>query len=172
MQQIMLSIQAWDEQTILRVIAQRGRPMTAFMKGISLAGDGHVWGALAILFFVLTDVHIGWLLTGLTAFAIELTCYKLIKQSTTRQRPFRRNPDIRHLVEPQDEYSFPSGHTAAAVVAALLFGTALPVLMPLFLSLAVLIGISRIYLGVHYPSDVMMGSLLGAVSFTCAYLLF
>jgi undecaprenyl-diphosphatase len=68
-------------------------------------------------------------------------------------------------VVPQDEYSFPSGHTAAATVSALLFSAAIPVLSPIFFSVAMLIGMSRIYLGVHYPSDVAMGFALGIVSF-------
>jgi undecaprenyl-diphosphatase len=165
-------IQIWDERTILRIIARRGSTLTTFMKFVSLMGDGYLWAVLATVVYFAMDVPADWLRIGLTAFAIELICYKLIKQSTSRPRPFRANIGILNLVVPQDEYSFPSGHTAAATVAALLFITVLPMLSPLFLAAAVLIGLSRIYLGVHYPSDVLMGFTLGIFSFTASLLIF
>lgn len=168
MDHIIQQIQLWDERTILRIISRRGDPLTRFMKVMSSMGDGYFWGLLAFLFYAAADVSLPWLYTGITAFSIELVCYKIIKQSTTRRRPFKMNPSIQNLVIPQDEYSFPSGHTAAATVAALLFSTALPLLFPLFLTLAVLIGLSRIYLGVHYPTDVLMGFALGSISFSAA----
>ncbi len=171
MDQMIHRIQLWDDRTILRIIAQRRLSLTRFMKIISSLGDGYLWSILALFFYVLTDVSLPWLTTGITAFAIELICYKIIKQSTTRHRPFRRNPSIQNLVIPQDEYSFPSGHTAAATVAALLFSLAVPVLLPFFFVLAVLIGLSRIYLGVHYPTDVLMGFALGSFSFSLSYIL-
>jgi len=124
------------------------------------------------IFYALTDVTIVWLMVGITAFAIELVCYKIIKQLTTRVRPFQANIGIHNLVEPQDQYSFPSGHTAAATVAALLFSIATPILIPAFLSLAIVIGLSRVYLGVHYPTDVLMGFALGVFSFTIPYNIF
>jgi undecaprenyl-diphosphatase len=171
MNEMMHSIQGWDERTILRIIARRGLSLTKFMKVVSTMGDGYLWGACAVLFYGVTDVSISWLYVGVTAFAIELILYKLIKQSTTRPRPFRANAGISNLVVPQDEYSFPSGHTAAATVAALLFSMAVPALIPFFFALAAVIGLSRIYLGVHYPSDVLMGFALGVLSFTIALLL-
>lgn len=166
MHHVMHRIQLWDERTILRVIERRGLTLTRFMKTVSFMGDGYLWGVLAVFFFVFTDVSVQWLYSGLTAFSVELICYKIIKQSTTRQRPFKVNASIQNLVVPPDEYSFPSGHTAAATVAALLFSMAVPALIPLFAALTILIGISRMYLGVHYPSDVLMGFTLGVFSFT------
>jgi undecaprenyl-diphosphatase len=172
MNQMIHKIQVWDDRTILQVIARRGSILTKFMKFVSSMGDGYLWAALSIIFFYFLELPNTWLLTGLTAFAIELICYKIIKQSTSRQRPFRANASIQNLVVPQDEYSFPSGHTAAATVAALLFSTAVPFLIPFFSLLVLLIGISRIYLGVHYPSDVLMGFTLGVMSFSFAILFF
>ncbi|HDZ11068.1 MAG TPA: phosphatase PAP2 family protein, partial [Bacteroidetes bacterium] len=65
---------------------------------------------------------------------------------------------------PPDQYSFPSGHTAAAFLMAQLLGYQLPFLvLPLYI-LAGLIGYSRIYLRVHYPLDVFFGAVLGFVS--------
>lgn len=171
MNQMMHTIQLWDDRTILRIVSLRGLSVTKFMKLVSAMGDGYVWGVLAILFYSVTGVSVSWLYLGLTSFAIEILLYKMIKQSTTRPRPFRANPGISNLVVPQDEYSFPSGHTAAATVAALVFSMAVPALIPLFFSAAVLIGFSRIYLGVHYPSDVLMGFTLGILSYSIAVFL-
>ncbi|MHB1050201.1 MAG: phosphatase PAP2 family protein [Bacteroidota bacterium] len=165
MGQIFQHIQTWDEIAILRIVARRRTSITKFMKFMSLMGDGYLWAVLVVAFYAFSDVTSRWLFVGLAGFAIELIAYKIIKQSTTRQRPYRSNVAILKLVNPQDEYSFPSGHTAAATVSALLFSTELPALAPLFFTAASLIGISRIYLGVHYPSDVVMGFVLGAVSF-------
>ncbi|MFA6457261.1 MAG: phosphatase PAP2 family protein [Bacteroidota bacterium] len=168
MNQLIQQIQLWDERTITRIISRRGEILTSFMKVISMMGDGYLWMVLAVVFYVLTDVSLPWLEAGVTAFAIELIAYKIIKQSTTRKRPCHANINIINLVIPQDEFSFPSGHTAAATVAALLFSIALPAATPFFVTLTILIGLSRIYLGVHYPSDVVMGFVLGVFSFTIA----
>jgi undecaprenyl-diphosphatase len=165
MGQIFQHIQTWDEIAILRIVARRRTSITKFMKFMSLMGDGYLWAVLVVAFYAFSDVTSRWLFVGLAGFAVELVAYKIIKQVTTRQRPFRTNASILHLVVPQDEYSFPSGHTAAATVSALLFSAAIPVLSPIFFSVAMLIGMSRIYLGVHYPSDVAMGFALGIVSF-------
>ncbi|MFA5834649.1 MAG: phosphatase PAP2 family protein [Bacteroidota bacterium] len=165
-------IQLWDERTILSIIARRGLTLTKLMKFFSAMGDGYAWIVLAVVFYILTDVSTTWLFVGITAFAAELICYKIIKQSTTRKRPCHAHANIQNLVEPQDQYSFPSGHTAAATVAALLFSVAVPVLIPLFIVSVMLIGLSRIYLGVHYPTDVLMGFALGVFSFTFALYIF
>lgn len=61
--------------------------------------------------------------------------------------------------------SFPSGHTCAAVTIALVLSHSLPQLSPVFFSAAFLVGVSRIYLGVHYPSDVLAGGAIGYVSY-------
>lgn len=172
MTQLIQQIQTWDERTILRLISRRRSAWDGMMKFVSSMGDGYVWMIIIAVMYAFTDVSVSWLAVGLTAFAIELTCYKLIKQSTTRQRPYKVNTNILNLIVPQDEYSFPSGHTAAATVAAMLFSAAFPVLIPLCAVMTVLIGLSRVYLGVHYPSDVLMGFVLGVFSFTAANSIF
>ena len=63
--------------------------------------------------------------------------------------------------KPRD-YSLPSGHSAAAFAGALLFGAHAPAWGPCFYAVALLTGFSRVYLGVHYPSDVVAGWVLGA----------
>jgi undecaprenyl-diphosphatase len=67
------------------------------------------------------------------------------------------------LMAPPDKFSFPSGHTMTSFAAWSSFLITLPWLAPLVLPAAILIGLSRIYLGLHYPTDVLMGALLGSL---------
>jgi membrane-associated phospholipid phosphatase len=86
----------------------------------------------------------------------------LIKSLTERARPPLADPGIQALVSLPDSTSFPSGHAATAFAAATAVGVFHPKLRTPLLALAALVALSRVYLGVHYWSDVLVGSLLGA----------
>ena len=94
--------------------------------------------------------------------ATMLTVNFPLKQIFRRRRPFIAFVRARVLGPKPKDFSFPSGHTAAAFAGALLFGAHLPILAPLFYAIAVVVGFSRIYLGVHYPSDVFIGAIVGS----------
>lgn len=86
----------------------------------------------------------------------------LLKQIVARTRPYDAIPDLVPLVARLTDFSFPSGHSAAAFSAAGVFVKTLPKRfgIPLFL-FAVVIALSRLYVGVHYPSDVLCGVISG-----------
>jgi undecaprenyl-diphosphatase len=105
-----------------------------------------------------------YVLAALSAFALELSLYYLIKKNVRRPRPFHRLNGVRALIVPPDEFSFPSGHTGAAILLAVVLTAALPVLAPWVFVWAALVGLSRVYLGVHYPGDVLAGIALGVIS--------
>ena len=93
-----------------------------------------------------------------------LLCNVLLKNFVARTRPYDVNTGIQLLVAKLRDYSFPSGHTAAsfASAAALYFAGEKKLWKPA-LVLACLIAVSRLYLYVHYPTDVLAGILLGLI---------
>lgn len=88
-----------------------------------------------------------------------------IKRIIDRKRPYLNLDNIKIINEPLESYSFPSGHTTASFSTAYLLSLCLPHFSLLFFSLAVLVAVSRIYLGLHYPSDILMG-ILTAILFS------
>ncbi|MCR6545586.1 phosphatase PAP2 family protein [Dehalobacterium formicoaceticum] len=87
------------------------------------------------------------------------------KKFLPRPRPFLTIPQTniwKNLI--LKDYSFPSGHTAATFSLTTVLAVSFPVFAPIALPLSLVIGISRIYLGLHYPSDVLIGAILGSAS--------
>jgi undecaprenyl-diphosphatase len=103
-------------------------------------------------------------LAGFSAYALELTIYKIIKNTIRRKRPFEILEGIQNGTEPIDQFSFPSGHTAAAFIMVTLLCYFFPFAAIPVCIWACLIGLSRILLGMHYPTDVIAGMFLGVVS--------
>ncbi len=139
-----------------------GWMLRGFYRLMSRVGDGYLYLLLAVWQLLFGGLR-GRLffLTAIMAFALELPVYVLVKRSVRRLRPFEHLPDTGFLIPPPDRYSFPSGHTAAAFLVAHLVGWFHPGWEIVLLIPAALIGYSRIYLRVHYPSDVFCGALLG-----------
>jgi undecaprenyl-diphosphatase len=93
----------------------------------------------------------------------------LLKLITERARPPLADPQIEALVSVPESHSFPSGHAATAFAAATVVAVLYPRLRAPLLALAVMVALSRVYLGVHFWSDILVGSLLGvAIGITTA----
>jgi undecaprenyl-diphosphatase len=140
-------------------------PEMAGSRWISRLGDGGLYLILGLT-LALWEPEDGqaFLLVGLLAYGIELPLYLLLKNTIRRDRPCHRLQGFRAAIEPSDKFTFPSGHTAAAFVFAMLLAQFYPSLMLPGFILALLIGSSRVLLGVHYPTDIAAGALLGITS--------
>jgi undecaprenyl-diphosphatase len=88
--------------------------------------------------------------------------YRVLKRWTRRPRPFRPCPGVIAHVPPLDEFSFPSGHTLQAVAFTVVAVAHYPILAPFLIGFAALVGASRVVLGLHYPSDVLAATVIGA----------
>lgn len=168
------SIHRWDVFTFQQIMASRlHRSLIRTARGISRSGDGWVC-VLAPLLVVLFGYSSArdFAVTALAACVAERIVYLVAKRGFKRRRPPNVMPDYRSHIVPSDEFSFPSGHTSAAfLIVTLLFlfyGQAY-VLMYLW---AVAVGASRVILGVHFPTDVLVGAVVGSVvAFAAAMLM-
>ena len=88
---------------------------------------------------------------------------QVVKRSINRRRPSLREATESLVVEP-DRFSFPSGHSAAAMAVCFAYAMAFPALAVPLMLLAVAVGASRIFLGVHYPGDVVAGQMIAIVT--------
>ena len=134
-----------------------------FFKIASRLGDGVIWYVLMVALPLVhgargLQVSLAMLVTG----AAGLVVYKLLKRTFVRERPFIRHTEISLAQAPLDRYSFPSGHTLHAVSFTWQACAAFPELTPVLVPLALAIAASRVVLGLHYPTDVLVGALLGA----------
>jgi PAP2 superfamily. len=97
--------------------------------------------------------------------AVGLVCtviYKWLKHKTHRARPFKVHQGISCAAAPLDQFSFPSGHTLHAVAFSIVALAYFPALAWLLIPFTALVAISRLVLGLHYPSDVLVGVVIGA----------
>ncbi len=160
---------AFDARALRWVTTHPNAPVAArWARQISRLGDGPAYavmgGALALFG---GDTGKLFLMYALAAFLIELPLYLLLKNTIRRSRPADAHACVYAFIQPSDKFSFPSGHTAGAFVMAALLSTFYPMAALIAYPLALLIGASRVSLGVHFPTDIAAGAALGTA---CAML--
>lgn len=146
--------------------SQRKR-LAAWARNLSRVGDGYTYAFIGITLWALGGENGEmFFYCGLAAYVLELSLYFILKNTIKRPRPHNLD-GLSALISPSDTFSFPSGHTAGAFVFATVVAFFFPVFaLPAYIC-AVGIGLSRVVLGVHYPSDIAAGAVLGT---SCAAL--
>lgn len=130
----------------------------------------HLGGATATIFVSLCCALFGQGviqtagIQALIALTISHIPVAIIKKKYPRLRPYLVYPGANTYKNPLTDHSFPSGHTTAIFSVIIPFIVALPLLGAVLLPLACIVGISRIYLGLHYPSDCIAGSFIGTAA--------
>ena len=138
------------------------RPVRALFAGVSRLGNGPIWyGLLLLLPLAAGKTGLVASLSMAVGALFGLLIYKGLKSVLVRERPFISHPDIDCLSAPLDRYSFPSGHTLHAVFFAVVASAWFPLLGPALFGFAALVALSRPLLGLHYPTDVVVGGLIG-----------
>ena len=138
------------------------RPVGLYFKTVSRLGDGILWYALLIALPVLYGRQaFGPVGHMLATVLLGMLVYKLLKNTLLRERPFASHADLELLARPLDRYSFPSGHTLQAVLILTMLGHYFPAIALAMIPFGLSVAASRVVLGLHYPSDVMVGGLIG-----------
>lgn len=152
----------WDRES-LKWIRENGslKRLTNFFTTATYLGDGWLWGALALSIFIFDNRRLVILLLGFSVVFINKILVLSIKHYFKRPRPKSLPPNLRSKIV--QKYSFPSGHSTDSFSIAFLmahFYPLLPLQVGIYL-LSALISFSRLYVGEHYPTDVITGALLG-----------
>ncbi len=145
-------------------------PPTSRLFGVvSRLGDGLFW-YLIMLALPLIYGATAWQasLHMMAVGLVSLPIYKVLKSATVRHRPFRHDNTIYQNVPPLDQFSFPSGHTMHAVGFSIALLAHYPIWAMLVIPFTLLVAMSRLVLGLHYPSDVAAGAFIGTVVATAS----
>lgn len=152
------------EITVCEILNQKFHPsrVKRLFVVVSWLGDGKAWYFLIVaLPLIYGGRGFATSLSMAKIAIVNLVVYKIIKQFTSRQRPCVVSNQIVLGTAPLDRYSFPSGHTMHAVAFLVVVIKYHPELICLLLPFSTLIALSRVVLGLHYPTDVIAGGLIG-----------
>lgn len=141
-----------------------------FLPFVSSFGNGGIgWIILAIMLSFIPRYRKAGLTVGLALIFCLLIGTLTLKPFIARMRPYTYFPEMTLLIPPLNDFSFPSGHTFASFAAATALFLRHRLLGCTAFLLAVTIAFSRLYMYVHFPSDVLAGAILGIASGWIAY---
>lgn len=154
-----------DERLFLALLSRRRPWVDRLMRAVTVLAEPPVIVAIALV--LASGALPGMARAGLEALVVLTLSHgmvQIIKRVAIRPRP-RLPVGVRSIIQAPDRFSFPSGHATAALAVALPLATVLSAgFAALVLCLAVAVGISRCYLGLHYPGDVVSGWALAAIT--------
>jgi undecaprenyl-diphosphatase len=157
----------WDlDRALFRVVFRlKWAPLTVLLRAFTIAGTaGALWGFLAAGAFLLTGWRLSHLLVPWAAVALSWILAEGAKYLFNRARPFIEDTEVAPLIKTPSSSSFPSGHSATAAAGAITLSAVYPAFAPTLLLSGFLVALSRVYLGVHFPFDVLAGAAIGALT--------
>lgn len=158
---ILQNIHDLDVRTFSWCLKRKRRDAAiAVSRIVSFTANGPLY-VIAGLAFIASE-H--WELVKLLAagFLLERCVYFVCKNLFKRNRPPEAIPGFISVIKPSDKFSFPSGHTSAAFLVAVALSWAFPFLAWVLFPWAILVGMARVMLGVHFPTDTLAGALMGS----------
>lgn len=154
-----------DRALFRTVFGVKWTPLTTVMRAFTVVGTaGALWGFLAAAAFLITGLQPSHLLIPWTAVAASWTVAEGAKYLFDRARPFIWDTEIAPLIKTPSSSSFPSGHSATAAAGAITLSVLYPPFAPAFVVAGFLVVLSRVYLGVHFPFDVLAGVAIGTAT--------
>ena len=155
---------AWDEAVLLGIRRLHHPWLTPVMLAFTRVGDTPNWTAIGVALYATGGEAERVSLRLAAGAGVATAVAQTLKRLLRRARPDTRIVDFEALAANPDGFSFPSGHTTVAFsVAVSVTGSGGPLLGPLAFALAAAVGSSRVYLGAHFPLDVLIGAALGSI---------
>lgn len=162
-------IVAWDNKILRKLSAKHTPALNKILVPITRSGNnGYIWFAIAIPLLLINKYRLTGFTVILAMLISGLAGEVTIKHIVGRVRPCNRDFGKDLLIKHPAHYSFPSGHTSSSFAVTMVMFFMLPILFIPVLVYACLMGFSRMYLLVHYPTDVIAGVVLGTICGTVA----
>jgi undecaprenyl-diphosphatase len=162
---VLLWVEAGDHRLMRRV--NRWRPprwLRVWMMAATRGGDGWLWYALGLIVALVGGPErLAALASSVLAAGLGVGLFLTLKRAFGRRRPCALEPHCWAQLLPPDQFSFPSGHTITAFAIAVALGSFYPALRPGLFFVASSVAVSRVVLGMHFLSDVLVGAVIGAM---------